>query len=199
MCLIVSVALSPPRRVFSLFYWGFDVRRPGNNRCMGKIKDDEYVSWIDQPEDSLFRLGGFGGSGLTLRTCMNLGIEGSLDFGVDVGILSPDRFVNYLARPVAPDFIDKLAAFFWACAAEQFPEKSVATFIDDSVGINLSVMSSKEFVVELQVHIVEVLGADIPEIDVVNFETSRVALTTAAEKVRLLNQSEPKIDIAVGG
>ncbi len=165
---------------------------------MGKIGDNEYISWSDQPEDCLFRLGGFGGCALILRSCIKVGPSGSFDFGVDIGVLTPDRFVEYYARPIGERFIDKLATFFWDCAFEAIPEKSVATLADETAGFNLSVMSSREFVVELQVHVLGDLDSEIPEIDVVNFETSRVALSTAAENVRLLNQSKSNFEIELG-
>lgn len=175
-----------------------NVRPLGHSWVVGKIENDEYISWIDQPEDSLFRLGGFGGCALTLRSCINVGPSGSFDFGVDIGVLTPDRFVEYFARPIGEGFIDKLVTFFWACAFEAVPEKSVATFVDDTAGFNLSVMSSRESVVEVQVHVLEDPDSEIPEIDVVNFETSRVALSTAAEKIRLLNQSKGNLELELG-
>jgi len=139
-----------------------------------------------------FRLPGFDGAAFTLRTLTIPAApphEGGVQLAFDVGLLSPDRFVEYLMRPANPGFVDALAIFFWASANDFHPEKSVPILSDESMGLTLAVVSSTDFRIEIQITLVEELGADILEFDTLSFETSRLALTTASREVRVLDGS----------
>jgi hypothetical protein len=102
----------------------------------------------------------------------------------DVGLLSPERRVEYLARKADAEFVTRLAAFFWLAANNFHPEQTVPILTQDSMGFTIAVISSSDFRIEIQITLVEELGANILEFDVLNFETSRLALTSAARKVR---------------
>lgn len=136
-----------------------------------------------------FRLPAYDGAALTLRTLIipdTSPREGSVQLAFDVGLLSPDRFVEYLMRPANPGLVDQLAKFFWASANDFHPEKSVDILSDESMGLTMAVVSSTDFRIEIQITLVEELGANLLEFDTLNFETSRLALTTASREVRAL-------------
>lgn len=136
-----------------------------------------------------FRLPGFDGAGLFLRTLTlpeSLPGLDRLTLAFDVGLLSPERKVEYLARKSDPQFVKRLSGFFWSAANDFHPEQSVPILTQDSMGVTIAVVSSSDFRIEIQVTLVEELGANILEFDLLNFETSRLALTTAAREVRSL-------------
>ena len=128
---------------------------------------------------TVFRLPGFGGAALILLPIMAPGGAGSDEVLVrnyDVGLLRPDRKVEYLARTANFNFISDLANYFWEVAKEIHPEKSVPDFQDTELGLGISVVSSTDFLVELGISVVEELGTTPLEFDLLNFETSRLAL-----------------------
>lgn len=128
---------------------------------------------------TVFRLPGFGGAALYLMPIMAPGRIGSDEVLVrnyDVGLLSPDRKVEYLGRTANFYFISYLANYFWEVANEIHPEKSVPDFQDFELGMGISVVSSTDFLVELQISVVKQLGNVPLEFDLLNFETSRLAL-----------------------
>lgn len=133
---------------------------------------------MDVYQPGLFRIAGFGGAALFLRSGVaNAG--GSL-LVVDVGLLTPDSYVWSLRRPMAPGLSGELARFFFACASEMNPELAVSSVQDLLSGLEVRVLSSTDGEVELEV---QVSGEDA---DGINFLTSRVALTRAADDVRVL-------------
>ncbi len=126
----------------------------------------------------VFRLAGFGGAALFLRSGVANG--GGPHLVVDVGLLTPDGCFWLLRRPMAPGFSGELARFFFACASEMNPELTVSSVQDPLSGLEVRVLSSTDGEVELEV---QVRGEDA---DGINFLTSRVALTRAADDVRVL-------------
>ena len=67
------------------------------------------------------RLPGFGGAGLFLRTSVMPVAAEDADvdvaaLGLDVGLLSPFRFVQFLSRSATPGFSQELSSFFFAAA-----------------------------------------------------------------------------------
>ena len=128
---------------------------------------------------TFLRLPGFGGAALFLSPIIAPGNRETQDVLVrnyDIGLLSPDRKVEYLARRANFNFISNLAKFFWAVAKEIHPEKSVPDFQDIELGLSISVVSSTDFLVELQISVVKELETTPLEFDMLNFETSRVTL-----------------------
>lgn len=139
-----------------------------------------------------FRLPGFEGAALTLRTLMIPGAQngsGGIRMALDIGLLSPDRKVEYFARLIEIETISKLSELFWRAATDRHPELSVPILNDESLGLTFAVVSSNDFRVEIQITLVEDLTANVLEFDMLNFETSRVALTSAAADVRTLDGS----------
>lgn len=136
-----------------------------------------------------FRLPGYGGAALFLRSHVvpprTLGTDGqSLAF--DIGFLSPDRFTWYLALPAGDDFVERLATFLFRAAADFHPENSLPTFSDRDMGLTISVRTSTDSQVELEVTLIEEAGAPVDESDGINFETSRVVLASSAQAVSVL-------------
>ncbi|OIQ79589.1 hypothetical protein GALL_386650 [mine drainage metagenome] len=89
-------------------------------------------------------------------------------------------------RPANPEIIDQLAKFLWAAANEFHPERSVSILSDEAMGLTIAIVSSTDFRVEIQITLVEDLVANVREFDILNFEPSRLALTTASREVRSL-------------
>ena len=135
-------------------------------------------SLMDLYHPGLFRLAGYGGAALFLRSGVVSG--GGPHLAVDVGLLTPDDYGMFLRRPMSPGLSGELARFFFSCASEMNPELSVASVEDPLSGLELRVLSSTDSEVELEV---QVRGEDA---DGINFLTSRVALTRAADEVRVL-------------
>lgn len=123
-------------------------------------------------------MAGFGGAALFLRSGVVNG--GGPHLMVDVGLLTPDSYVWFLRRPMAPGLSGELARFFFACASEMNPELTVSSVQDLLSGLEIHVLSSTDGEVEVEV---QMRGEDA---DGINFLTSRVALTRAADEVRVL-------------
>lgn len=133
---------------------------------------------MDVYAPGVFRLAGFGGAALFLRSGVANG--GGPRLVVDVGLLAPDSYVWLLRRSMAPGLSGELARLFFACASEMNPELTVSSVQDLLSGLDVRVLSSTDGEVELEV---QVSGEDA---DGINFLTSRVALTRAADDVRVL-------------
>jgi hypothetical protein len=126
----------------------------------------------------LFRLAGYGGAALFLRSGVLGGDPPRLT--LDVGFLTPTDYVWFMRQPMMPGLTEELAHFFFACANDIDPELSVDAVVDPLSGLSVRVLSSTPAQVEMQVEV----GADDGE--GVKFLTSRVALTRAADQIRLL-------------
>ena len=133
---------------------------------------------MDVYQPGLFRIAGFGGAALFLRSGVVNG--GGPHLVVDVGLLTPDSYGMFLRRPMAQGLSGELARFFFACASQMNPELTVPSVQDLLSGLEIRVVSSTDGEVELEV---QVRGEDA---DGINFLTSRVALTRAADDVRVL-------------
>ena len=145
-------------------------------------------------EIAQFRLAGFGGAAVFLRTCVVPGVMvGAPDpvLAMDIGFLSPDARRHVLARPIDPTLPERLARFFFAVAEDYHPELSVDSLQDDVAGLVVSVESSGDDRVCLNWSLVEDLEADIREFEGLNFETSRAALVTASQAAQLLAAAGP--------
>lgn len=136
-----------------------------------------------------FRLPGYGGAAMFLRSHVvaprTLGTAGqSLAF--DIGFLSPDRFTWYLALPAGDGFAERLATFLFRAAADFHPEDSLQTFSDPVMGLTISVRTSTDSRVELEVTLVEEADAAVDDSDGLSFETSRVVLASSAQAASVL-------------
>lgn len=135
----------------------------------------------------MFRLPGFGGAAVFLRSCVLIPDGGNASaLGVDVGLLSTVDYVRFLGRPVEPGFSQRWSEFFFAAAGDLHPEASVPAIQDPLSGLECSVESSTDSQVELLIQIVEDMDAEEPDYAGVNFLTSRAALAQAAIDVRVL-------------
>lgn len=133
---------------------------------------------MDVYEPGLFRLAGFGGAALFLRSGVVNGDGPRLV--LDVGLLTPEDYVWFRRRPMTPRLSDELARFFFACASQMHPELSVASVHDLQSNLEVRVVSSTYGEVEVEVQMRD------DDADGINFLTSRVALTRAADDVRVL-------------
>ena len=152
-------------------------------------------------EASRFRLPGYGGAAIFMRG--QIQPARSFDtaeptFALDVMLLSPDYHAWYLSRRPDPGFVDRLSGFLIAAADDYHPENSVPTLQDTGLGLTLAVMSSTEGRVGLELSIVSDPGADVPDFDGLNFETSRATLAACAQSVRFLDGSWPTDDLLEG-
>lgn len=160
---------------------------------------DEYAA-------GMFRLPGFGGAAVFLRSTLVPAVDAGDDpvarLSVDVGLLSPASFAQYQGRAVMPGLPARLSAFFLSAAADEQPESSVAPLVDEVLGLRVEVASSDEYRVGLLVSLVKDLDEPDAEPDGLDFETSRAVLAQAARDVRFLDHvdadpggaSEPPVD-----
>ena len=133
-----------------------------------------------------FRLPGYGGAAIFLRRHAVRDDEGGVRAAYDVGLLGPEGRTEYFARPAEADFPARLGEFLFAAASEFHPELAVPIFSDEELGFTLAAMSSTDDRVELQVTVLGELGADVPETDAMNFETSRAVLVSASHEASRL-------------
>lgn len=141
-----------------------------------------------------FRLAGFGGAAVFLRTGVVSGAIYGADrplMTMDIGFISPQSRSHTLARPVDPTLPERLSQFLFAAAEEYHPEQSVAVLQDDVAGLVVSVESSTDDRVCLDWSLVEDLDSDVREFDGLNFETSRAALVSASQEALLLGEAGP--------
>lgn len=158
---------------------------------MYELIEREPVAW-EQAARATFRLPGFGGVALFMRTVVGEADDApDPQLRVDVGLLAPDALDQYLRRPMTDDLPERLSTFFMAAASDWHPESSVDPVLDDQLGFFLAVTDSDEHVVTLLVQVqVQVQVEDEPEPVGINFQTSRAALTQAASDVRRLDHAE---------
>lgn len=146
------------------------------------------TAWNEYKE-ARFRLAGFGGAAVFLRTCLVPAVLSGSEtptMAMDIGFLSPQTRRHVLARPVDGDLPARLAEFLFEVAAAEHPEQSVPAFQDDIAGLVVTVESSTDGRVCLDWSLVEDLEAEIREFDGLNFETSRAALVSASQEAALL-------------
>jgi hypothetical protein len=142
------------------------------------------------PEQARFRLAGFGGAALGLRSVVvpDDAQSAGARLSLDVELLSPIKSDHYFARPVSDGLIDRLSALFLAAASDWHPELSVPSVSDACMGLELSVTHSDEVRVNIVLRIIEDLEADVRDFGGLDFETSRAALAQAARDVRVLDR-----------
>ncbi|MDQ1250340.1 MAG: hypothetical protein QG597_4719 [Actinomycetota bacterium] len=158
------------------------------------------TAWSEYQE-ARFRLAGFGGAAVYLRTCLVPGVRAGAEapaMAVDIGFLSPETRRHVLARLVNGDLPARLSEFLISAAAEEHPELSVPALQDDLAGLVITVESSTDSRVCLNWSLVEDLEAEVRDFDGLNFETSRAALVSASQEAALLADGglhyEPGVD-----
>ena len=134
---------------------------------------------------SSLRIAGQGGAGLFMDDLTLPGGSGGLRLGIDIGMLSPDRLVTYLARAVPDDFPERLGAYLREASVSD--EGDSRPFEEPEAGLLISITPVDGMWVEMEVRIAEVLNDDVVEFDGINFETSRASLLVAAESVEQLS------------
>lgn len=147
------------------------------------------TAWSEYQEVQ-FRLAGFGGVAVFLRTCLVPAVWAggeSPTMAMDIGFLSPQTRRHVLARPVDGDLPARLAEFLFEVAAAEHPEHSVPALQDHVAGLVVTVESSTESRVCLDWSLVEDLEAEAREFDGLNVETSRAALVSASQEAALLS------------
>lgn len=143
-------------------------------------------------EPAMFRLPGFGGAALFLRTTVvpDLRDEPRPCLGYDIGFLSPASFTRYLGRLASADLPGRLSAFFLAIASDENPESGVNAFWDEHMGLRIAVTASDATTVTLLVTLNDGPSDEEEEPDGLDFGTSRAVLAQAAFDVRYLDPWE---------
>lgn len=148
----------------------------------------EPTQWRD-PRPTRFRLAGFGGAAVLLRTCVVAGVafdELGPVLAMDIGFLGPGAWREVLERRIDPTLPARLSRFLFAAAEDFHPERSVAPLQDEVAGLVLTVESSADDRVCLDWSLAEDLDAEVRDFDGLNFETTRAALVAASHEALLL-------------
>ena len=147
----------------------------------------------------LFRLPGFGGAAIFMRSTVLPGPEGRIELGIDFSLLSPESFARYLHRAVSLNLPAQLSQFFLAAGNNQIPEQSVVGVQDLRSGLSVNVCSSREHEVELEFAIQKELDTIVADFDTFNFTTTRAALVQAARDIYVLSNVdvEPDSDLEI--
>lgn len=145
------------------------------------------------PWSGAFRLAGFDGSALFLRTAVYPGLdedtgEPALGLGVDIGLLSVTSCTAYLLREMDEAFASELSEFLRRCGAEWAPESTLAPYEDASSGLACSVLSSDSASVDLLWSMGDPEGSSVR----LSMSTSRAAVVQASLDVRLL---QPTVEV----
>lgn len=119
------------------------------------------------------------GANFALIKVPSLAAEGDLPLA-DIELLTPDRLVRYLARPMSRTFLTRLADSWLAAAADPRPEASVPTVEDAEAGLAVLICDSTDLTVIIEVLVTTAPEDDLPEHDGVSFEVPRASLITAA-------------------
>lgn len=132
------------------------------------------------------RIAGQGGAGLFVEPLIlpPSEPEGSLQSGVDITLLSPDRMVTYLARRVLPGFSERLAGFLSDAAVADGGPDVPGPFQDPLGGLLIEVIPVDGMWVEIEVRLVADPEADVTDHDGLNFESTRASLLIAAQAAK---------------
>lgn len=128
------------------------------------------------------RIAGQGGAGFFLDSVQLQGPDSTVIQGVDISILSPDRLVTYLVRPLSPSFARNLAHFLKESSIAD-PGIETGPFEDRPSGLLINIKTIDEMWAEIDIRVAEDLDSDVIEFDEINFETSRASLLVAAESL----------------
>lgn len=142
-----------------------------------------------------FRLAGFGGTALVMRTCVfpwadpETGVMQGVP-GVDLEVLTVTERRAWLTRETSIDFPDRWASYLRQIASEWRPEVSVPPIADEPLGFDVTVTHSTDSDVELQLRILVDPLAEEPHHWVVPLRTTRLAVLTAASGISVLRPFE---------
>ncbi len=103
---------------------------------------------------------------------------------VDIELLTTDRLVRYLARPITRTFIEQLADAWIQAAAEPMPEQAVSTVQDTEAGLAVQFVESTEFGLTIDVLVVTTSDSGVAEPDQVAFDLPRASLIPAAHELK---------------
>jgi hypothetical protein len=206
-CMLTPVsigALSDPRAMMGSPHGGRgSIATISPHRRLFTIDGPATMTFIPVPSpwneyaSTTFRLAGFGGAGLYLRSTVRpasnreVTVAGSLaELGIGVGLLSPESYFDYAPRPASADLPARLSAFFLSTASDFEPEQSVEALVDEVMGLRIEITSSDAQTVGLLVSLVADLDEPSAEPVALDFETSRTALAQAGHDVRYLNHAD---------
>lgn len=147
----------------------------------------------DSYQPGMFRLPGFGGAALFLRSSVVPALDaGGAPTGValscDIGLLSPNGLNSYFGRIVGPGMSDRLSVFFLAAASQPHPQDTLAPLTEQALGLRFAVTDSDPGVVTVLVSVD--MDDEAAEPDGLDFETSRSALAQAAISIRYVEHVE---------
>lgn len=100
-----------------------------------------------------------------------------------IELLSPDRLVRYLARPLEARTTTALAEALIQMATEPYPEQTVPTVQDDTAGLAVLVKGSTKADVHLEFLVLDDLEADLPDHDGISFDAPRQSLVDMAHQL----------------
>ena len=144
---------------------------------------------LSESKSGTFRISGYGGAGFYLRSQVipiDSEVQDNSTLAFDVGFLGPTGFNNYFQRRAGDSFVWKLSVFLYAAANELHPEQSLPAFEDEVMGLSISIVSSTDFRVGMNISLVEDLDSDVKEFDDLDFETSRASMVSASDQSRFL-------------
>lgn len=153
---------------------------------------------IDRPwahaEPATFRLAGFGGAALYMRTVVipDPDQPDRATIAYDLTLHSPDSDSTWRARPASPGLPSRMAEFFFRAAADWHPENTLPAVTDERLGLSIDATSSTDDAVTLDVAMHAPGFDDEPEM--LQLETTRAALAQAAQDVRALNGPDAEAD-----
>lgn len=147
----------------------------------------------DSYQPGMFRLPGFGGAALFLRSAVVPGqtaAGGTTKVGLtcDIGLLSPSGLNSYFGRLVDHGMSDRLSAFLLAAASQPEPHDTLPPLTEESMGLHMAVTDSDPGVVTVLISVD--IDDDTAEPDGLDFETSRATLAQAAMDIRCLEHVE---------
>ena len=145
------------------------------------------ATWVDSrvPVPPPVRLLSSDGAALALLFAPSLAASDRFSVvSSDIELLTPDRLVRYLARPLTRRFLGDLAHAWIQAAEDELPERAVPTVQADEAGLAIGIIESTPFSVTVEVLIAEDLEADTPEQDVIAFEVARPVLIDASHALQ---------------
>ena len=127
------------------------------------------------------RLPGYGGAGFFLRRTV-AGDPPSIS-ALDMWLLAPEFCTAALGRATAPDFLPRIARYFFEAASSAAPEKQLPAFSDGLSGVTVDVGTSDQERVGLRVGLFTDLDDHLADPEILDFETSRAALAHTAHRI----------------